>query len=74
MPALFVPYSTKAVLPEDQGWGWSLLRNVFFSIVNSTIYSFIKDFLSTYYVPGTVLGVRSTEISGLDHCLAQWTI
>lgn len=72
MSDLLSPYSTITILPEDQGWGWSLLRNVFFSTVNSSIHSFRKDFLSIYYVPGTVLGVGGIKISGLDQHLVQW--
>lgn len=57
---------------EGGGWRSSLLRAVFFSMINSSFYSFNKDFFSTYYVPGSVLVVGDVKISGPDQCLFQW--
>lgn len=68
MSALLYPYTMPTFLTEGQRWTWSLLKGVYFSLITSYIYSFNKDFLSTYSVPGTVLGLGDIMISGLDQC------
>jgi len=57
--------------PGD-GYGWCLEKGALGSEVDCLIHfllmnSLIKYILSTYYVPGTLLGTEKTRLNKIDH-------